>query len=66
MTKNTQSKPDSWEDPIVAELHAIRQAHAESFNHDLDAIYKDLKEFEKTLKKKPVKRSPKLINKETA
>ena len=36
-----------WEDPIVVEVRKIRQAHAEKFNHDLLAIYQDLKEQEK-------------------
>ena len=32
-----------WTDPIVEEVRRIRQAHAESFNYDLDAIYADIK-----------------------
>jgi len=36
-----------WEDPIVAEVRKVRQAHAAKFNYDLLAIYKDLKEQEK-------------------
>lgn len=35
------------EDPIVAEVRKIRQAHAAQFNYDLRAIYHDLKEQEK-------------------
>ena len=57
---------EDWVDPLVAELHAIREAHAKKFNYDLDRIFMDLKEFEKTLSKKPVRRSPKLTGKETA
>ncbi len=32
-----------WEDPIVAEVRQVRTAHAAQFNHDLLAIYRDLK-----------------------
>lgn len=30
-------------DPIVAELHKIREEHARRFNYDLDAIFEDLR-----------------------
>ena len=36
-----------WEDPIVAEVRKVREAHAAKFNYDLLAIYRDLKEQEK-------------------
>jgi hypothetical protein len=29
-------------DPIVEEIHKIREAHARKFNYDLDAIFADL------------------------
>ena len=32
-----------WEDPIVAEVRRVREAHAAQFNNDLLAIYRDLK-----------------------
>ena len=32
-----------WEDPIVEELHTIREAHAARFGFDLRAIVKDLR-----------------------
>jgi len=35
-------------DPIVDEVHRIRDAHAARFNYDLDAIFQDIKEREKT------------------
>lgn len=35
------------EDPIVAEVRKIREAHAAQFNYDLKAIYQDLKQQEK-------------------
>ena len=34
------------EDPIVAEVRKIRDAHAARFNYDLKAIYQDLKQQE--------------------
>ena len=36
-----------WIDPIVEEIHQIRQAHAARFNYDLKEIYNDWKEKEK-------------------
>jgi hypothetical protein len=34
-------------DPIVEEVRAARQAHAEAWNHDLAAICEDLKRIER-------------------
>jgi hypothetical protein len=33
-------------DEIIDEVRAIREAHAEKFNFDLDAIYEDIKRSE--------------------
>ena len=33
-------------DTIVAEIRRVRDEHAARFNHDLDAIFKDIKERE--------------------
>lgn len=35
-----------WKDEIVEEIHRIREAYAESFNYDLDAIFEDLRKKE--------------------
>jgi hypothetical protein len=35
-----------WEDPIVKELHAIRERHAAQFDYDIDAMFRDLQEQE--------------------
>ena len=51
------AKSKGWKDPIVAEIHEIREAHALKFKHDLDAIFRDFKEHEKMLKEKACKRS---------
>ncbi|HZV03473.1 MAG TPA: hypothetical protein VE999_00150 [Gemmataceae bacterium] len=37
----------TWSDPIVDEVRRVRHAYAARFNHDLRAIYRDLKEKEK-------------------
>ncbi|MBI3302366.1 MAG: hypothetical protein HYZ72_09880 [Deltaproteobacteria bacterium] len=37
----------TWQDPIVEEVRAIREAYAARFNYDLQAIYHDLKEQER-------------------
>jgi hypothetical protein len=52
-------------DPIVAEVRKIRQAHAAKFNYNLDAIYKDLKSKETRSKRKVVSHPPKLHLKAT-
>ena len=38
---------EAWEDPIVAEVRRIRDAHAARFNYDLRAIFRDIKEQER-------------------
>lgn len=30
-----------WEDPVLEELHRIREEHAKSFNYDFKAIFAD-------------------------
>jgi len=37
----------TWQDPIVEEIRAIREAYAARFNYDLQAIYRDLKAQER-------------------
>ena len=58
-----------WEDPIVAEVRKVREAHAAKFNYDLLAIYQDLKEQEKRSERTFVSYPPRLcnsINRETS
>lgn len=43
-----------WEDPIVAELHKIREAHAAQFNYDVKAIVKALRHQQRLNKRKVV------------
>ncbi|HEV8718966.1 MAG TPA: hypothetical protein VGX03_39870 [Candidatus Binatia bacterium] len=35
-----------WQDPVVEEVRAIRDAYTKQFNYNLEAIYNDLKEQE--------------------
>lgn len=35
-------------DPIVDEVRRVREAHAASFNYELDAIFQDIKEQEES------------------
>jgi hypothetical protein len=36
-----------WNDPIVEEVRAVRNAHAKKFNYDLKSIAADLKKQQK-------------------
>ena len=45
-------------DPIVDEVRRVRDAHAATFNYDLDAIFADIKEQEKKSGLKFVSYSP--------
>ena len=33
-----------FDDPIVAEIHQIREEYARRFNYDLDAMFRDIQE----------------------
>lgn len=47
-------------DPIVDEVRRVRDAHAASFNYDLDAIFQDIKQQEKKSGLKFVSYPPRL------
>lgn len=53
-------------DPIVEEIHKIREAYAAKFNFDLDAIFADLKAKERQSSRVVVKRQPKHLHEEKA
>jgi len=38
-----------WEDPIVAEVHRIRQELAAKFNYDIEAMFNDIRERQAAL-----------------
>ena len=50
-----------WVDPIVEELHKLREEHAQKFNFNLKAIFEDLKKQEMKSKREivslPIKRN---------
>jgi hypothetical protein len=48
-----------WNDSIVDEVRKVRDAHAQKFNYDLQAIVADLKKQEKASGKKFVTLPPK-------
>jgi len=50
-----------FEDPIVAEVRAIRDQYAKQFNYDLDAICRDLQEKEKVSGRKLFSPPPRRI-----
>lgn len=52
-------------DPIVEEVRKARQAHAAKFKYDMEAIFSDLKEKEKTCGHRIVSRPPRLRLKDT-
>jgi hypothetical protein len=47
-----------WDDEIVEEVRQVRSQHAEKFNFDLWAIYRDLKEQERSGERKLIRLSP--------
>ncbi len=53
-------------DPIVEEIHKIREAYAAAFNFDLKAIFADLKAKERQSSRLVVKRAPKRLHDEKA
>ena len=48
-----------WEDEIVEEVRRVRNEYAAKLNHDLEAIYKDIKEQEKKNQSRIVSLPPK-------
>jgi hypothetical protein len=50
-----------WKDPIVEEVRRVRNEHAARFNYDLKAIYRDLKEQERTSARRHVRFEPKRL-----
>ena len=47
------------DDPIVAETRKARERLVERFNGDLDALWRHIREVEKSLKTRVVRRQPK-------
>ncbi len=47
-----------WHDPIVEEIHRIRDEHAKKLNYDLHAICEDLRKKQATSGIKVISRLP--------
>lgn len=47
-----------WEDPIVEEIRQRREEYLAEFNHDLDALVRDLKQKEQQSGRKVVSLPP--------
>ena len=43
-----------WHDPIVDDIHRVREAYAAKFNHDIAAMVRDLQEKAKQRQEHPV------------
>jgi len=54
-----------YEDTIIEEIHKVRDAHAQRFNYDMWAIYKDLKAKEIKSKWKKVSHSKSHLSQNT-
>ncbi len=47
-----------WQDPIVEEIHRIRDEYAKKFDYDLHAICEDLRKKQSTSNIKVISRPP--------
>lgn len=47
-----------WQDPIIKETRELRNQYAVQFNHDLDAIFEDIKKRQEKSKRKQVSFPP--------
>jgi len=52
-----------WKDPIIEELHQIRQEYAKQFNNDWQAIFEDLKAKERQNTTNPIASLPRQTRK---
>ncbi len=51
-------KTKMWKDEIVEEVHRVREEYAAKFDHDLDAMYEDIKRREAESKREFVSFPP--------
>ncbi|VFN02751.1 MAG: hypothetical protein BECKG1743D_GA0114223_107463 [Candidatus Kentron sp. G] len=51
-----------WKDPIIEEIHKIRDEHAARFNYDPVAIYNDLKRLERESGRETVMFAPRRLS----
>ena len=40
------------DDPVIAELRAIREAHAARFNHDMGEIFRDIRAMQEEVRQR--------------
>ena len=52
------SRNKNWEDPIVAEVHAVRGQMMAEYNHDFRALMADMMRLQKVPGRKLVKAQP--------
>ena len=50
-----------WHDPIVEDIHKIREAYAAKFNHDIAAMVHDLQKKAKERQKHPIEFLPQSV-----
>ena len=50
-----------WHDPIVDDIHKVREAYAAKFNHDIAAMVRDLQEKAKERQEHPIEFLPKTV-----
>jgi len=46
-----------WDDPVVKRTRTLRKEYAAKFNHDLDAIFEDIRHRQDVSKRKRVSRA---------
>ena len=52
---------DAWCDPIVREVHAVRERRARAFNYDIEAMVDDLKRRQRESSRQVVSFPPKRV-----
>jgi len=55
-----------WKDPIVEEIHKIREKNEKKFNFDIHAICEDFRKKQRDSSRKVVKGKPKKVTTEIA
>ena len=56
--QKSSSEPPLWEDDVLREIYAARDAYAAEHGYDLDRIYADLKRREATSRLRKVNARP--------
>ena len=48
-------------DPVIAELHAVRDEHAARLGHDIGAIFEDIRSMQKALGHECIRLPPRRV-----